>query len=139
MINKQEKQCPYCGGHSPLGTPCSAECEENHKKFHARAVWYKRFLYITVAVCVLWMLRGTVPMPVRAAMAIGWAAWLCVARIIMPYSVQIIGCEKKTERQMRILGIVLLCLLGAVLLFIYTLDAKDIHGILSWMTGHLSK
>ena len=52
-MDKNEKTCPYCGARSPLGTPCSAECEENHAKFHARAVWHKRFLYITVAVSLL--------------------------------------------------------------------------------------
>ena len=139
MIEKQEKHCPWCGGHSPLGTPCSQECEEHHNKYQARAVWHKRFYLITVAVCVLWMLRGTVPMPVRAAIAIGWAVWLCIARIVMPYSYRIIGCEKKTEHQSRLVGGVALILLGAVLLFIYTLDAKDIHGVLSWLTGYMRK
>ena len=139
MIEKQQKHCPYCGGRSPLGTPCSADCEEHHKKFHARAVWHKRFYMITVAVCILWMLRGTIPMPVRAAIAIGWAVWLCIARIVMPYSYRVIGCEKKTEHQSRLVGGVALVLLGAVLLFIYTLDAKDIHGILSWMVGRIRK
>ena len=138
-MEHREKICPYCGGRSPLGTPCSAECEENHKKYHARAVWKKRFYLITVGVCVLWMLRGTIPFAVRAAIAIVWAAWLCISHIVMPYSVRILGCEKKTERQMRILGIVLFCLLGAVLIFIYTLDAKDIHGILSRMFGHIKQ
>ena len=139
MIMKEEKHCPYCGGHSPLGTPCSPECEEHHQKFHARAVWHKRFYLMTIAVCVLWMLRGTIPFAVRAAIAIVWSAWLCISHIVMPYSVRILGCEKKTERQMRILGIVLLCLLGAVLIFIYTRDTKDIYGVLSWMTGHIRK
>lgn len=139
MIEKQEKHCPYCGGRSPLGTPCSADCEEHHKKFHARAVWHKRFYMITVAVCVLWMLRGTIPMPVRAAIAIGWAVWLCIARIVMPYSYRVIGCEKKTEHQSRLVGGVALVLLGAVLLFIYSLDAKDIHGILSLVVGWIRK
>ena len=139
MIEKQQKHCPYCGGRSPLGTPCSADCEEHHNKFHARAVWHKRFYMITVAVCILWMLRGTVPMPVRAAIAIGWTVWLCIARIVMPYSYRVIGCEKKTEHQSRLVGCVALVLLGAVLLFIYTLDAKDIHGILSLVVGRIRK
>ena len=139
MIEKQQKHCPYCGGHSPLGTPCSPECEEHHNKFHARAVWHKRFYLTTIAVCFLWMLRGTIPMPVRAAIAVGWAVWLCIARIVMPYSYRIIGCEKKTEHQSRLVGGVVLILLGAVLLFIYTLDAKDIHGILSWMVERIRK
>ena len=139
MIEKQQKHCPYCGGHSPLGTPCSPECEEHHNKFHARAVWHKRFYLTTIAVCFLWMLRGTIPMPVRAAIASGWAVWLCIARIVMPYSYRVIGCEKKTEHQSRLVGCVALVLLGAVLLFIYTLDAKDVHGILSWIVGRIRK
>ena len=139
MIEKQQKHCPYCGGHSPLGTPCSAECEEHHNKFHARAVWHKRFYLTTIAVCFLWMLRGTIPMPVRAAIAVGWAVWLCIARIVMPYSYRVIGCEKKTERESRIIGIFALGVLGEVLLFIYTLDAKDVHGILSWIVGRIRK
>ena len=139
MIEKQEKHCPYCGGHSPLGTPCSPECEEHHNQFHARAVWHKRFYLSTIAVCFLWMLRGTIPMPVRAAIAVGWAVWLCIARIVMPYSYRVIGCEKKTERESRIIGIFALGVLGAVLLFIYTLDAKDVHGILSWIVGRIRK
>jgi predicted nucleic acid-binding Zn ribbon protein len=139
MIEKQEKHCPWCGGYSPLGTPCSPECEEHHNKFHARAVWHKRFYLTTIAVCFLWMLRGTIPMPVRAAIAVGWAVWLCIARIVMPYSYRVIGCEKKTEHQSRLVGCVALVLLGAVLLFIYTLDAKDVHGILSWIVGRIRK
>ena len=139
MIEKQQKHCPYCGGHSPLGTPCSPECEEHHNKFHARAVWHKRFYLTTIAVCFLWMLRGTIPMPVRAAIAVGWAVWLCIARIVMPYSYRVIGCEKKTERESRIIGIFALGVLGAVLLFIDTLDAKDVHGILSWIVGRIRK
>ena len=139
MIEKQQKHCPYCGGYSPLGTPCSPECEEHHNKFHARAVWHKRFYLTTIAVCFLWMLRGTIPMPVRAAIAVGWAVWLCIARIVMPYSCRVIGCEKKTERESRIIGIFALGVLGAVLLFIYTLDAKDVHGILSWIVGRIRK
>ncbi len=130
-LERKEKSCPYCGAHSPLGTPCSAECEEHHEKYHARAVWYQRFYLITVVVCVLWMLRGTIPLSVRAVIAGSWAAWLCIARIIMPYSYRVIGCEKKTERESRIVGIIALVLLGAVLIFIYTLDAKDVHGILA--------
>ena len=85
------------------------------------------------------MLRGTIPMPVRAAIAVGWAVWLCIARIVMPYSYRVIGCEKKTERESRIIGIFALGVLGAVLLFIYTLDAKDVHGILSWIVGRIRK
>lgn len=139
MIEKQQKHCPYCGGYSPLGTPCSPECEEHHNKFHARAVWHKRFYLTTIAVCFLWMLRGTIPMPVRAAIAVGWAVWLCIARIVMPYSYRVIGCEKKTEQKSRIIGIFALGVLGAVLLFIYTLDAKDVHGILSWIVGRIRK
>ena len=139
MIEKQQKHCPYCGGHSPLGTPCSPECEEHHNKFHARAVWHKRFYLTTIAVCFLWMLRGTIPMPVRAAIAVGWAVWLCIARIVMPYSYRVIGCEKKTEQKSRIIGSFALGVLGAVLLFIYTLDAKDVHGILSWIVGRIRK
>ena len=139
MIEKQQKHCPYCGGYSPLGTPCSPECEEHHNKFHARAVWHKRFYLTTIAVCFLWMLRGTIPMPVRAAIAVGWAVWLCIARIVMPYSYRVIGCEKKTERESRIIGIFALGVLGAVLLFIDTLDAKDVHGILSWIVGRIRK
>jgi predicted nucleic acid-binding Zn ribbon protein len=139
MIDKNEKTCPYCGGHSPLGTPCSADCEEHHNKYQARAVWHKRFMLVTIAVCILWMLRGTIPMPVRAAIAIGWAVWLCIARIVLPYSYRVVGCEKKTERESRIIGIFALGVLGAVLLFIYTLDAKDVHGILSWIVGRIRK
>ena len=139
MIEKQQKHCPWCGGYSPLGTPCSPECEEHHNKFHARAVWHKRFYLTTIAVCFLWMLRGTIPMPVRAAIAVGWAVWLCIARIVMPYSYRVIGCEKKTERESRIIGIFALGVLGAVLLFIDTLDAKDVHGILSWIVGRIRK
>lgn len=138
-MDKNEKTCPYCGARSPLGTLCSADCEEHHNKYQARAVWHKRFYMITVAVCVLWMLRGTVPSVVRTAAIIVWAVWLCIARIVMPYSYRVIGCEKKTEHQSRLVGGVALVLLGAVLLFIYTLDAKDIHGILSWMVGRIRK
>ena len=104
MIEKQQKHCPYCGGHSPLGTPCSPECEEHHNKFHARAVWHKRFYLTTIAVCFLWMLRGTIPMPVRAAIAVGWAVWLCIARIVMPYSYRVIGCEKRPSGSRGSLG-----------------------------------
>lgn len=135
MIEKHEKTCPYCGGHSPLGTPCSPECEENHKKFHARAVWYQRFYLITIAVCFLWMLRGTIPLQIRAALAIGWAAWLCLARLVMPHSHRVTGCEKKTERESRIVGGVALVLLGVILLFLYTLDSKDIFHILTWLSA----
>ena len=139
MIEKQEKHCPWCGGHSPLGTPCSPECEEHHNKFHARAVWHKRFYLTTIAVCYLSILRGKIPMPVRAAIAIGWTVWLCIAGIVMPYSYRVIGCEKKTERESRLVGGVALVLLGAFLVFIYTLDAKDVHGILSWIVGRIRK
>lgn len=139
MIEKLEKHCPWCGGHSPLGTPCSADCEEHHKTFHARAVWHKRFLLVTIAVCFLWLLRGTVPSAVRTAVVIVWAVWLCIARIILPYSYRVTGCEKKTERESRIIGIFALSVLGAVLIFIYTLDAKDVYGILSWMVERMRK
>lgn len=135
MIDKNEKTCPYCGGHSPLGTPCSAECEENHIKFQARAVWHKRFLYITFGICFLWLLRGTVPLMVRGTVVVVWAAWLCLARIFMPYSYRVLGCEKKTERESRIIGIIALSILGAVLLSLYTLDSRDVYGMLSWIAG----
>ena len=137
-MEHNEKTCPWCGGHSPLGTPCSAECEENHRKFHARAVWYKRFYMITVGVCVLWMLRGSIPFPVRTAIVIGWSVWLCVSKIVMPHTARIVGCEKKTERRVRTVGAVALLLLCAVLIFLYTLDSGDIYGILTRL-GNLRK
>ena len=135
MIEKQQKHCPYCGGHSPLGTPCSPECEEHHNKFHARAVWHKRFYLTTIAVCFLWMLRGTIPMPVRAAIAVGWAVWLCIARIVMPYSYRVIGCEKKTEQKSQIIGIFALGVLGAVLIFLYTMKTETVIAVLDWIAG----
>ena len=135
MIDKQEKTCPYCGGRSPLGTPCSAECEEHHVKFQARAVWHKRFLYITIGICFLWLLRGTIPLMVRGTIVTVWAVCLCLARIFMPYSYRVIGCEKKTERESRIIGITALTILGAVLIFLYALDSKDIFGILTWIAN----
>ena len=133
MIEKHEKTCPYCGGRSPLGTPCSSECETAHERFRARAPWSRRFVYITVAVCVLSMLRNTVPGIVRGIVVIGWAVWLCLSNILMPYSMKITGCEKKTEQRMRTVGAVALILLCAILIFLYTLDSKAIYGILTWM------
>ena len=135
IMDKNEKTCPWCGGRSPLGTPCSAECEENHAKFQARAVWHKRFLYITIGICFLWLLRGTVPLIVRGTVVVVWAVWLCAARIFMPYSHRVHGCEKKTERESRIIGIGALTVLGAVLLLLYTLDSRDIYGILTWIAS----
>lgn len=133
MIEKQEKHCPWCGGHSPLGTPCSAECEEKHRRFLARAPWRRRFVYITVVVCVLSMLRNTVPLTVRTLVVVGWAVWLCLSNILMPHSVHVVGCEKKTEQRVRTAGIAALILLCGVLVFLYTLDSGDILGILTWI------
>ncbi|MBR5871621.1 MAG: hypothetical protein IKZ09_11365 [Clostridia bacterium] len=134
-MDKNEKTCPWCGGHSPLGTPCSAECEENHAKFQARAVWHKRFYLITVGVCVLSLLRNTLPGVLRTGIVVIWAAWLCVSKIVMPHAQRIDGCEKKTEQRVRTVGIVALVLLCAILIFLYTLDAKRIYGILSWLAN----
>ncbi len=135
MIEKHEKSCPYCGGHSPLGTPCSAECEEHHNKYQARAVWHKRFYMITVGVCVLSLLRNTVPDVLRMGIVIGWAVWLCVSKIVIPHAMRIDGCEKKTERRVRTVGIVALILLCTVLVFLYTLDSKDVFNILTWLAN----
>ncbi len=133
MTEKHEKSCPYCGGRSLLGAPCSPECEENHKKFHARAVWRRRFVYITVAVCVLSMLRNTVPGVIRTVVVIGWAVWLCLSNILMPHSLHIVGCEKKTEQRIRTTGVAALILLCVILTILYTLDSKDVFGILTWI------
>lgn len=135
MIEKHEKTCPYCGGRSPLGTPCSPECEAAHKRFHARAPWRRRFIYITIAVCVLSMLRSTVPEPVRTVIVVGWAVWLCLSNILMPHSVNVVGCEKKTERRVRTTGMIALILLCVILIFLYTMKTETVVAILGWIAG----
>lgn len=82
---------------------------------------------------MLSMLRNTVPEIVRTAVVVGWAVWLCVSNILMPYSGYVVGCEKKTERRMRTVGTAALVLLCGVLLILYTLDSDDIFRVLTWI------
>ena len=131
----REKTCPWCGSRSPLGTCCSPACEAAHNAFHARAVWKKRIWIATIAVCVLSLLKNTVPEPLRMLIVTVWAVVLCVSQIVIPYSVHVVGCEKNTERRVRTTGVIALLLLGLVLVFMYTLNADTVYRILSWTAG----
>ena len=125
-MENQKQTCPYCGARSPLGRPCSPECTAAHEAYRARAVWSKRIYYITVAVCAVYLLRSLLPDALRTAIISVWAVFLCVKHIVWPYSFHVVGCEKSTERRVRMTGIIALCLVGALLLFLYTLDAERV-------------
>ena len=130
-----EKTCPFCGARSPLGTCCTSACETAHNAFHARAVWWKRIGVATVVVCVLSLLKHTIPQTPRMLIVTVWAVLLCVSQIVLPYSIHVVGCEKKTERRVRTTGVIALLLLGLVLVFMYTLNADTVYRILSWIAG----
>ncbi len=134
MIEKNEKHCPYCGGRSPLGTPCSATCEENHARYRKREKLWKINTGGTVVLCFLYLLWERRVPGLMTAVAALWVIYLCVASIVFPYSVRISACEKKTERRMRTVGIVALCVFGVLcglLLLLGTLGFAEV--LLRWL------
>ncbi len=131
MIDRYEKHCPYCDARSPLGTPCSAECEKKHARYRAHEKLWKSNVILTVAVCILYLLLSD-PREGRWTLWLcaGWAVWLCIAQMVFPYSRYVIGGEKKTERRMRTTGLIALVLFGVFYTLLFVIEPAVILDLL---------
>ncbi len=131
MIERNEKHCPYCDARSPLGTPCTSDCEKKHARYQTHEKIWRVNVCLTVVVCFLYLLLsdfrdGDFSTWICAV----WGGWLCATKMLFPYSRYVIGGEKKAERRSRMTGLIALVLFG---LFYTLLFVMEPVLILDWL------